>query len=213
MCKSKGYFMVFFKKMIFLSICAILIFGLSACKKDNGQNVNDTASKVSNPNTDFSIGNTTVKEIMNKFSEISLNDGLVLSLTTDGTSDEYHSFLYEIKDSEGVSLATVNASSDTENKLAMFSIFWDYKKADSKTNASLIAASKTLIIAAWPDYSEESMAVVEKTIRFDTSYFNALRNKNINYTANAAIGGYISAGMLSGRVSVSICYPDLVENV
>lgn len=205
--------MSFFKKMICLFMCAILIFGLSACKKDKGQNDGNANPESSNPYTDFSIENTTVKDIMDNFSKITLSDGLTLSLVNDGTGGEYHCFSYEIKDSEGNSLATVNAASDLENKAAKLEIFWDYAKADSKTNTSLVAASKALIVAAWSNHSDEAMAVVEKTVRFDTSYFNALRDKNIGYTANAASGGFIAANMTGGQVFISISYPNLVENV
>ncbi len=202
-----------FKKAICLSMCAVLIFSLSACKKDSSQNDNSTTVSNNNPYTDFTINNTSVKDIMDRLSETTLNDGLSLSLINDGTDQQFHSFVYEIKDSEGNKRATVTASSDLENKAAQLKISWNYNETSDTLNASLVAACKTIVIAAWPNYSEEAMAVVEKTVRFDTSFFNAFSDETRVYTANASTGGFISGSISGGHIFISVCYPNLIENV
>lgn len=206
------------KRFMYLSLCGILIFCLSACGKKEGNDsviTDGTASTVSDDSNTpyFTIGNLTVKEIMTVFSGISLNDSLVLSLVTDGTDTEYHHAEYEIKDESGNQLATVSTSSDLENKAASVSISWNYNDMDEQTNTKIVAASKTIITSVWPDYSEEALSLVEKTVRFETGFLNAFRNETRAYTANSKTGGFISANMSGGYATFTILYPNLIENV
>ncbi len=209
--------MNFFKKTLCFIISAGIVCSFSACGKNNKNNTNSTLSTVSEEekppiNNEFTIGNLTVLQIKDILDKTVLEDGLVLEKSEDNTDKEYHSITYVIKDSKGKKQATVSANSDLENKAASFSVSWDYNKATAELNTSLAKASKTLVTSVWPDYSEEYMGYVSKNVSFETSYLNAFRNENMTYTANA-VSGFISAGMSSGKVTFTVVYANLVENV
>lgn len=207
--------MNFIKRAVCLLLAVVIFAGLTACgkKKDDVASTESTASKAPERDTKFTIGNLTVVDIIGKLSEIILNDGLTLSLTVDGTDAELDTAEYAIKDSDGKVRATVTVNSDLENKAATFMVLWDYSKYTNDENQALATAAKTLVIAVWPDYTEDYMAKVEYKLRFETSFLNALKDKNVSYTANAVGSGYISAGMSSNNVYYTISYPNLVENV
>ncbi len=207
--------MNFIKRSACLLLAVVILLGLTACgkEKDDASSAESTVSKAPEKDTKFTIGNLTVVDIMKNLNEITLNDGLTLSLTVDGTDAELDTAEYEIKGSDGKVRATVTVNSDLENKAATFMVLWDYGKYNNDENQALATAAKTLVIAVWPDYTEDYMTKVEYKLRFETSFLNALKDKNISYTANAVGSGYISAGMSSNNVYYTISYPNLVENV
>ncbi len=206
-----------FKNFICLLLAVTIFCCFTACGKDNTNANKDNQSVNSeqvdeNKITAYTIGNLTVLQIKEILGNLNLNDGLKLELTHDNTKDQYHSLTYSIKDADGKKRASINATSDLENKAASFSITWKYNDSTAAQNEALSKASETMIIAVWPDYSEEYMEFVEKTVSFKTSYLNAFRNENTTYTANAT-SGFISAGMSAGNVTFTINYANLVENV
>ncbi len=204
------------KKMACIGLALLFALSITACGNKNSTDgnvstVSSTTQNTEEPKT-YTIGNLTVTEVMAILKDLTLNDGLLISLTKDGTNEEYHSAEYRITTSKGTKLGSISVSSDLENKAASLRVSWNYNKTTADRNKSLTAAAKTIIIACWPDYTEEYLKVVEETVAFETSFLNAFRNENTTY-ASGAIGGSISVGIVDGIVTFAIFYPNLIENV
>ncbi len=205
------------KSIIYILLIFCMTISFISCGKkgeviNENSNTLETESTTQNKITKYTIGNLTVINIKDILDKTSLNDELKLELTNDKTNDQFCSIEYSIKDKSGKKMATVFANSDLENKASSFSITWDYNNSTANENEVLVKATEILIISVWPDYSEEYMEYVVKTVAFKTSFLNAFRNENTAYTANA-VSGFISAGISAGKVTYTISYANLVENV
>lgn len=202
------------KRILSVFVVIIAVFSLASCGSDNGSsNASDAQSTASTMSeiTEYTIGNTTAKELSGKISALQYPDGFTCELKDDGLGNEYASAGYIVRSSDGKEMS-VNISSDLENKAANVMMSWNYKECSADVNTSFVEISKSIVIASWPDYSKEAMNVVEKMCKFTPEHFKAISNQNISKTSNA-VSGYIAIGMSSGKAYVTICYPNLVENV
>lgn len=202
------------KKILSVLIAVFAVLSLASCGSNNSSsNASDAQSAASTVSeiTEYTIGNTTAKELSGKISALQYPDGFTCELKDDGLGNEYASAEYTVKSKDGKEMS-VRISSDLENKAANVMMSWSYKDCSAEVNTSFVEISKNIVIASWPDYSEDGMKVVEKMCKFTPEHFKSISSKNISETANA-VSGYIAIGMSSGMAYVTICYPNLVENV
>ena len=193
-----------------------LIFCFSACGNKNNttsttSNMSDT---VSLPNKIITIGNTTVKEIATKLIDIKFDNELKLSIEVDSLNAEQSAISYFIVDANNKHLAQISMFSDLENKAAQFTISWEYKNNTSDINEQLLEATKAILPAVWPEYSQSNYEALERNFKLTTDYIDRFVDTNTSESAPASgDSGFISLSTSSGVVIFSIRYPNLVENV
>lgn len=201
------------RKICIAIIAVLALLSFASCGKKDVSSTDSVSSNESviQKNTEFTIGNTTAKELSEKIPAVTLPDGYSVEMTENGLDSEQAYVSFKVKSGDGNEME-ISVRSDLENKAAGMMIMWDFNKCSEETNTAFIEISKNTVIASWPDYSEEYMELVEKNFKFTYEYFNSISSKNVSKTANA-VSGFISVGMSSNTAIVNVCYPDLVENV
>ena len=201
------------KRLLCLVIAVLITVSLTACGggNENSASANSAGSDESVPQF-FTIGNLTVAEISQKLKATVLENGYTVSVKEENLDAQSPYLMFSIIDASGAEAAVINSYSDLERKASDFSISWNYTDNDDNENTALIAVAKTLIIAMWPDYTDDGMKIVEETVLFTSDEINKIKDTNTMLCASG-YEGYISLGMSLGRITFAIRYPNVVENV
>ena len=195
-------------------ICAVMallsILSLSACGGKKGDNTETESSNVSTVSKQIYLSNTTVGEISQKIGALPPQGALALSLSRDNLSAPKASFKYDVS-LDNKTVATVSAASDSENKASLFTIRWGYSEYTADVNNDLLLLSVELLKCAWPECNEESLKSLDMNFHLTTEYIDKIIDYNLVETANAENGGFISLGVNSGNVIITVSYPNIVE--
>ena len=205
------------KKLLVFVLTTLMIMCFIGCGKNNTATnsiPSDTSDTVSLPNKIVTIGNTTVKKIAEKLSKTELGNNLKLSVKNDALDAAFSSISYSIVNTDNKNLAEISLFSDLENKASMFYVSWEYQDNNKETNEQLLTATKALLPAVWPEYSQSNYEALERNFKLTTDYIDRFINTNTSESAPAlGDSGFIALSTSSGTVTFTIRYPNVVENV
>lgn len=199
------------KKILSLIFAICLTVSITACNS----NSNITTSANSNLNESqikyFSIGELDFSEVSVRLNAISLKNNyrILPKENTDTSSNQ--KLLYAVNDLEGKEVINIEASANSENKALGFTVSWKYDDYNDDINRIFIDLAKSIIIAAWPDYSEENLELLSQYLVFTLDEVKYLENKNKMIVAPATTGS-IFIEMFNGYLTYGIKYPHIVTD-